>query len=116
MGSRSTSASARAEREGNTYYPRVPPGQARYVVEVNEGAVDITGQGTTWWLTFRHRYDRIGRIQDTTGPCIVGGKAEVACEDQEHAEWLAAHMVEHGGLPRTAVRVKVAAEGGDAGA
>jgi hypothetical protein len=79
------------------------------VVEVNEGVIDITQQGATYWHWFRAIYDRAGRLRETKAACIVGGLVEVACDDDEHAKWLAAHMVENGGIPRTAVRVKAAA-------
>lgn len=83
------------------------PEPKTFVVEVNEGVVDASRQGAEWWHLYRARYARIGRIRETVPGCIVGGKSEVTCDDQEHADWLAKHMVDHGGLPRTAVRVKV---------
>ena len=79
-----------------------------FVVEVNEGVVDASGQGTDWWHLFLLRHRGTDRIRETIAGCIVGGKSEVACDDKDSADWLAAHMVEHGGLPRTAVRVKTA--------
>jgi hypothetical protein len=79
-----------------------------YVVEVNEGVVEASRQGVTWWHLYRARFDHTGRIRQAKEPCIVGGIAEVTCDSQEDARWLADHMVEHGGLPRTAVRVKTA--------
>ncbi|OKI47279.1 hypothetical protein [Micromonospora sp. CB01531] len=80
-----------------------------YVVEVNEGVVEATRQGVRWWNMFRRYEATSGRIRETKPACIVGGLVEVACESREHADWLAAHMVDHGGLPRTAVRVKTPA-------
>ena len=82
-----------------------------YVVEVNEGVVDITRRGSDWWDMFRIRFRDTDRIRDTKPGAVVGGLAEVTCDDREHADWLAAHMVEHGGLPRTAVRVKRSPDG-----
>ena len=79
-----------------------------YVVEVNEGIVDITRQGAAWWNLYRLRFRGTDRIRETKSPCIVGGLAEVACDSREEADWLAAHMVEHGGLPQSAVKVRKA--------
>jgi hypothetical protein len=76
-----------------------------YVV-VNEGVVEASRQGVDWWMVFRLRFEGSDRIREVKPACVVGGVAEVACDDQEGADWLAAHMVEHGGLPRTAVKVK----------
>ncbi|WP_320069620.1 hypothetical protein [Micromonospora sp. RTGN7] len=68
-----------------------------HAVQVDEAAIGPV-EGGRWWAMFR-RYEMDGRIRTTAG------LAEVACESRAHAEWLAAHMVDHGGLPRTAVRV-----------
>lgn len=75
----------------------------RHAVEVNEGAVEITQQGIRWWSMFRAYL--CDRIRETKPGCIVSGKVEVDCESQDHAAWLAEHMVKAGGLPRTAVKV-----------
>lgn len=85
---------------------------ADYVVEVNEGVVEATRQGVDWWNLFRARFAHTDRIRDTKQACIVGGLCEVACDSREDADWLASAMVAEHGLPRTAVRVKVAAGGG----
>lgn len=82
-----------------------------FVVQVDEGKVEASRQGVEWWHLFAARYRPTGRLVETKPPCVVGGTVEVACDDREHADWLAAHMVDHGGLPRTAVRAKVAAGG-----
>lgn len=86
---------------------------AAYVVEVDEGKVEASRQGVNWWLLFRARFATSGRLRETKPACIVGGLVEVACDDRDGADWLAAHMVDFGGLPSTAVRVKVAAVGGE---
>lgn len=75
------------------------------VVEVNEAAVYSTQMGVDWWNSFRARFDPIGRITDRD-MTPVGGRASVACESYADAQWLALHMVEHGGLPKTAVKAK----------
>jgi hypothetical protein len=82
------------------------PSDQTWVVEVNEGTVEASRQGLDWWMHFRTRHNAIGRLRETRPALIVGGLVEVACEDEGHAGWLAGFMVEHGGLPRTAVRVK----------
>lgn len=79
-----------------------------HVVEVNEGVIEATRQGVTWWTAFRTRFKSTDRIRETKPACIVGGTVEVACDSQADAQWLADHMVEHGGVPRTAVRVRTA--------
>lgn len=80
----------------------------KWVVEVDVGKVMVSCQGVEWWLIFRRVHDRIGRIRDLGTSCIVDPPAQVTCEDKEHAEWLAEHMVNHGGLPRSAVQIKAA--------
>lgn len=80
-----------------------------FVVEVNEGVVDATRRGAEWWLLYRRRFNGTGRIRETKPGCIVGGLAEVACGNRSDADWLADHMVDVGGLPQSAVRVKQAA-------
>ena len=81
----------------------------RYVVEVNEAAVFATRASAAWWAMYRQVNDRIGRITDTV-VSLGGNRSEVACDDREHADWLAAHMVERIGLPKSAVRVREVAE------
>lgn len=78
-----------------------------YVVEVNECHVLASQWGAEWWGDFRKQYDPIGRIADTA-VSIAGNRCEVACDDREHADWLAGHMVDHGGLPKSAVKVRKA--------
>lgn len=83
---------------------------ARHVVEVKAGVAQASRQGYAWWLAFRQSCDPISRIEDVGVHCIVDTTALVACDDREHAEWLAAHMVGHGGLPKSAVRVRAIPE------
>lgn len=85
----------------------------RFVVEVNEGTVEASQQGIEWWDMFTRRFSDTGRLVYTKQPCIVGGVVEVACASKDDATWLAAQMVDVHGLPRTAVRVKVAAQASD---
>jgi hypothetical protein len=81
-----------------------------YVVEVNEANVALysTKAVAEWWNLFRLRHHGTGRITDRS-MSVVGGYASVACDDREHAEELAAHLVSHGGLNKAAVRVRPAA-------
>lgn len=76
----------------------------RWVVEVNEAKVHFTGAGSGSWELFRLRQP--GRITDIPGWVPGGTLALVSSVDQVDAEWLAGHLVD-GGLPRTAVRVRV---------
>ncbi len=64
-----------------------------------------TRMGVDWWNHFRARFDPIGRIADRD-MTPVGGRASVACDSREDAEWLALHMVAHGGLPKSAVEAR----------
>lgn len=73
-------------------------------VEVNECRVFATTMAAEWWALYQHLHrDRITIVT----PSLAGSLCTVACDDREHAEWLAAHMVEQG-VPRTAVRVRAA--------
>lgn len=79
-----------------------------YVVEVSEPKVfTYTGSNVAWWLLYRQRHEGTGRLTEH-GATLVGSLVDVACDDKDHAEWLAAHMVNHGGLHASAVRVKKA--------
>ena len=88
---------------------------ATWGVEVNESAVWATQMGAGWWTTYRRIHERSGRITAIAGG-FMGELVEVACEDQHHARWLAGHMVEQGGLPKSAVRARRIAAPGSAGA
>lgn len=83
-----------------------------YVVEVKEGVVEASRQGVDWWLLFRARFEGTDRIRETKSACVVGGVAEVACGSRDDADWLAQSMVRDHGMPKSAVRVKVAAADG----
>lgn len=74
-------------------------------VEVNEVKVLATGRGAGWWTLYRARAERVGRIKIVKAT-PMGEVVRVACDDQDEAEWLAKHMVSHGGVPRTAVKVR----------
>jgi len=80
---------------------------AEWCVEVKDIVILSSRQGSDWWLAYRDRYERIGRVTPVPGTATPqGDHCRVACEDREHAEWLAAHMVEHGGVPRSAVKAR----------
>lgn len=79
-----------------------------YVVEVNEGKVEATCMGVDWWILYRHRADQAGRIVETKPACIIAGTVEITCDDQDHATWLADSMVQQHGMPKSAVKVKLA--------
>jgi len=76
----------------------------RHFVEVNETKVNATQMGHEWWYLFR-ALQPVERFQERM-PNPQGALVEVACDDREHAVWLAAHLVAEGGLPRHAVKAK----------
>jgi hypothetical protein len=80
----------------------------RWVVEVIECRVFATGRGAAWWSLFRLRMEPAGRITVIT-PSLGGDIVYVACDDKEHACWLAGHMREHAGIPASAARVRAVA-------
>lgn len=77
-----------------------------YTVEVNEGVVEATRQGIDFWQLHRQRFAASGRLRETVGACVIGGRVEVGPYDRETADFMAEHMVTSGGMPKTAVRVK----------
>lgn len=78
----------------------------QFVIEVNEGPVEISRQGVEWWHARRQLLEASGKLVETTVPCIVGGKVEVGPYSREDADFMAEHMVTVGGMPKSAVRVK----------
>jgi hypothetical protein len=72
-------------------------------VRVNEARVLATTGGADWWGTFRRIYGEEGRLATVTAS-LGGDLVDVACDDAEHAAWLAEHMQAQG-VPATAVRV-----------
>lgn len=83
---------------------RKSPPARRHFVEVNETKVNATQIGHEWWYLFR-AVQPTERFRDHM-PNPQGAMVEVACNDAEHAGWLAAHLVAEGGLPRHAVKAK----------
>ena len=75
------------------------------VVEVNECHVfAVSGAPAEYWAAVRGRYEPVGRI--TILVASVGSdRVQVACDDRDHADWLAHHLAEYGGLPKSAVKV-----------
>lgn len=55
-----------------------------------------------WWTLFRHHgpAERFTIVR----PGFPGDLVDVACDDQEHAEWLYAFLLEQG-LPKSALKV-----------
>ena len=76
-----------------------------FVVEVNECQVFATTSGAGWWIKFREVHDRTGRIADRV-ISLGGNLCHVACDDKDHATWLAGVMVTDHGLPGSSVRVR----------
>jgi hypothetical protein len=84
-----------------------------YVVEVNEGVVEATRQGVEWWYTYRPRFEASGRLREIKAACIIAGTVEVGPYERDDAEFMASHMVESGGMPKSAVKVKRGGDGRD---
>lgn len=80
----------------------------RWVVEVSECRVLATARGAAWWSLFRLRMEPAGRITVIT-PSLGGDLVHVACDDQEHARWLAGHMHEHAGIPASTAKARAVA-------
>jgi hypothetical protein len=73
-------------------------------VEVNECRVFATQRAADWWALYQYLHrDRI----DVITPSIAGSLCTVKCDDRDHAEWLAKHMVDQG-VPASAVQVRAA--------
>lgn len=77
-----------------------------HVIEVNEGIVEISRQGSDFWHLHRQRFAAGGRLVETKPACIVGGLVELGPYEQDTAEFMADHMINSGGMPKSAVRVK----------
>ena len=70
-------------------------------VRVNEAKVFATTSGADWWAVFSiHQHARLTPVVVSMG----GNLVDVACEDEDHATWLAAEMVGRG-IPQGAVKV-----------
>lgn len=70
------------------------------VVEVNEVAIFATRMGSDWWVLFRSRQEN--RIDVVKGS--IGDLVHVRCDDREHADWLANHMLAQG-IPKSAIKI-----------
>ena len=69
-------------------------------VLVNEIRINAVGRAAHWWCSFLARSgDRVEELQATLG----GAVCWVRCDDREHAQWLAAHMIGQG-IHASAVR------------
>lgn len=71
-------------------------------VRVNEMAITATMLGIDWWLDFRraHVPERFTVLDASPAGEVV----DVACDDREHAVWLASELVRNG-VPKRAIRV-----------
>lgn len=76
-----------------------------YYVEVNECAVFATQRGADFWLTHYPRFQASGKLETVKiGP--MGSIVRISCADQEEAEFMRGHMVDVGGMPKSAVKVR----------
>ena len=80
-----------------------------YVVQVNEGVIEASRMGCDWWYARRPLIVASGLLRDVKAACLIAGVVEIGPYDREDAEFMATHMVESGGVPRSAVRVRRAA-------
>lgn len=78
--------------------------RAPALVLVNECRIFATHRAADWWTWFRYA-NPSGRFEDRV-VSLGGNLVAVACDDREHADWLAAHMVDFAGIPKSAVRVE----------
>lgn len=76
-----------------------------HVIEVNEGVVEASQMGCDWWYA-RPAFVASGKLRDVKPPGLIGGVIALGPYDEDDARFMADHMVESGGMPRTAVRVK----------
>jgi hypothetical protein len=74
-----------------------------YAVRVQETRIFATRLAWEWWTDFLSRHDGTGRLT-VVAQTVGGGVVDVACDDEEHARWLAAHM-ESQGIPRAGLKV-----------
>lgn len=80
---------------------------SEWCVEVEDIKIIACRQGIDWWIDFRRLYEPTGRVQHIEGTATpMGDRCRVLCHDREHAEDLAAHMIDFGGVPRTAVKAR----------
>ena len=76
-----------------------------YVVQVNEGAIEASQMGCDWWYIRRPAFVASGTLRDVKPAGLIAGVIEIGPYDRQDAEFMANHMVESGGIPRSAVRV-----------
>lgn len=77
-----------------------------YIVEVNEGVVEASQMGCDWWYARRPAFVASGKLRDIKDDCLIAGTIALGPYGRDDADFMAAHMVEAGGLPKNAVRVK----------
>lgn len=82
--------------------------EKRYVVEINEGVVEASRQGLDWWYASRQMFEASGTLRETKAACVIGGVVEIGPYEQDDADFMAGHMVESGGMPKGAIKVKAA--------
>ncbi len=65
--------------------------------------------GCDWWYARRPAIVASGQLRDVKAACVIAGVIEIGPYDREDADFIATHMVESGGVPKSAVRVRRAA-------
>lgn len=83
---------------------------SRYVIEVNEGVIEASQMGCDWWYARRPAFVASGKLRDVKDAHLIAGTVALGPYDEDNARFMAAHMVETGGVPQSAVKVKRARE------
>jgi hypothetical protein len=78
------------------------PDERTWWVRVNDAHILACGQGASWWFWYRRRCDLGGRIH-VENATLGGDIVRVACDDREHAEWLAGYMHKMG-VPKSCAK------------
>jgi hypothetical protein len=79
---------------------------SEFVVEVNEGVIEATRQGSAWWQLYRERFVASGTLREVKAAFVVGGVVHLGPYKRDVADFMAEHMVQAGGVPASAVKVK----------
>lgn len=76
-----------------------------FYVEINEGVLEATGTAS-WWYLRRPAWVASGKLRDVKPGYVIGGVVAIDCADEEEANFMASHLINAGGAPATAVKVR----------
>lgn len=79
------------------------PRRSTVAVRVNECAVFAVARVADWWVTSFRAPAQEARICVETSS-IGGDRVHVHCENREHADWLAGHLLDRG-VHKSALKV-----------